>query len=400
VYADGRKTLTLPYNVMPIDSMAPLGRQAVGFNQNGLTLNVPFYYHVDPGSVGTIFLRDGVEGTGDGSGPVDASGTRPGWALDLQHTYQVGLNGSGQFLLTGLTRSDWGAQWDHTQRLDSSTHSFFIVDSPDHRNLYASSDLTRQFTGFSLDTTASGSRNPNLNGYESSSTGLNTALDSDPHSLGHSGVNMVSSLAWQLGQYTQALPGSSKQTTPISTQTLSMRLFTPPLHPDTKTNINDAVTMGESWGSGRTSPTMLVSLGVNRDTPLNGKLSLNYSWRYDPLYSQLGVDPNGTLPGTIYSPSEQRLSLNFSAHPIGRLLFNFNGGYGLPLNDANMYSSLTYRLDPNWGLGVGEFFDRYLGNSYQEMEFSLSRRVLSRDLTLTYSTLTHHITFNFLGTSF
>jgi hypothetical protein len=34
------------------------------------------------------------------------------------------------------------------------------------------------------------------------------------------------------------------------------------------------------------------------------------------------------------------------------------------------------------------------------MEFSLSRRVLSRDLTLTYSTLTHHITFNFLGTSF
>ncbi len=400
VYADGRKTLTLPYNVMPIDSLQPLGRQPVGFNQYGLTVDMPFYYHVDTQSVGTLFLRDGVTGTGNGSGAVDSTGTRTGWALDLQHTYQVGLNGSGQFLINGLTRSNWGAHWDHTQRLDSVTHTFFVVDSPDHRNLFASSNLTRQFAGFSLDTTASGSRDPSVNGYSSSSTGLNTSLATDPRALGRSGVNMVTSVAWQLGQYIQTLPGTARQTTAVSTQTASLRFFTPPLHPDAATDITDAFTIGQSWGSGRTSPTMLLSLGADRDTPLNGKLSLNYSWRYDPLYSQLNVNPNGGLPGTIYSPSQQRLTLNFAAQPTARLSMNFTGGYGLPLNDSNVYSDISYRLNPTWGVGVGEFFDRYLGNTYQETEFSLSRRILGRDLTLSYSTLTHHLTFNYLGTRF
>ena len=65
----------------------------VGFNSvGGIAVDVPFYYHVDPGSTGTLFLRNSIVGSGDGSaGALDATGTRPGLALDLQHTYSLGL---------------------------------------------------------------------------------------------------------------------------------------------------------------------------------------------------------------------------------------------------------------------------------------------------------------------
>ena len=182
-----------------------------------------------------------------------------------------------------------------------------------------------------------------------------------------------------------------------------MRLFTAPLHPDAKTNLTDAFTVGQSWGgSGKSAPTMLLNLGLNRVMPSSGNLGLNYTWRYDPLFSQLGTDPTGGgLLGTVYhSPVQQRLSLNYSANPGRRLNFYFNGGYGLPLGDTNLYTSMTYRLNSNWGLGLGTFYDRYLGNSYQESDISLYRRILGRDLAFTYSTLTKKVRFNIGGMAF
>ena len=358
IYADGKKMLSMAYQVMPMDSNQLLGRQLVGFNSTGgVAVDMPFYYHVDPKSTGTLFLRNSRRRQQRrGAGPLDATGTRPGLAMDLQHTYALGAGGSGQFLLSGLTRSDWGAHWDHTQRLDESTRTFFFVDYPAHRTLFASSNLCRQFNGFSLNMTGSGSRDPGQNGYSSSSVSLNTYLEANPRPLGRTGISIVPSFGIQTGQYIQNAPGVPRQVIPVSTRTLDVRLFTAPLHPDARTNVTDAFTIGQSWGSsGASAPTMLLTLGLNRMMPSNGNLGLNYTWRYDPLFSQLGTDPTGGgLLGTVYhSPFQQRLSLNYSASPGRRLGFYLNGGYGLPLGDTNLYSSLTYRLNGNWGLGLG-----------------------------------------------
>ena len=404
IYADGKKVLSMAYQVMPMDFNQLLGRQILGFNSTGgLAVDVPFYYHVDPHSTGTCSSATGVVGSNDGNaGPLDATGTRPGIALDLQHTYALGAGGTGQFLLSGLTRSDWGAHWDHTQRLDESTRTFFFVDYPAHRTLFASSNLSRQFNGFSLNMTGSGSRDPGLNGYSSSSTSLNTYLEANPRPLGRTGLSIVPSFGIQTGQYIQNAPGVPRQVIPVSTRTLDVRLFTAPLHPDAKTNVTDASRSARAGGSGKSAPTMLLNLGLNRAMPSNGSLGLNYTWRYDPLFSQLGTDPTGGgLLGTVYhSPVQQRLSLNYSANPGRRLTFYFNGGYGLPLGDTNLYTSLTYRVNGNWGLGLGVFYDRYLGNSYRESDISLYRRILGRDLGVTYSTLTKKVRFNIGGISF
>ena len=110
-------------------------------------------------------------------------------ALDLEQSYDVGRSGTGQFLVNGITRSEWGAQWSHTQRIDEVTTGYVFVDYPSHRSLYASSNLSRQFSGFSLNVNASGSRDPGVDGFSASTTSLNTYLQTNPSALGRSGLN-------------------------------------------------------------------------------------------------------------------------------------------------------------------------------------------------------------------
>lgn len=404
IYADGRKVLSLPYQVMPLSSDQLLGHQLLGFTPNGgLALEIPFYYHVDPHSTGTLFLRNSIINNDGNATPLDATGTRPTLALDLDHKYALADGGAGDFSVTGITSSIWGAHWDHMQNVGATARSFTTVDYPDHRALLASTQLTRQFTGFSLNMTASGNRDPGLNGYSSSSLAFTTSLAGNPYTLGRSGFSLIPSLAVQRGQYTQNLPGQSQEIFPVSTQTLEMLLSTKPLQPDAQTRVTDAFTVGESWGdSGQTDPTMELNLGLKRDLPLNSHLGLNYLWRYDPLFSQLGTDPTGDgLLGTVYhSALQQRLTVSFDAAPSKKIALAMLGGYDLPLNDSNLYSSLTYRVNSNWGLGAGLLFDRYLGDTYRETLLTVSRRVWGRDLALSYSTLTRKLRFNFAGFAF
>ena len=207
----------------------------------------------------------------------------------------------------------------------------------------------------------------------------------------------------QTGQYIQNAPGVSRQVIPVSTRTLDVRLFTAPLHPDAKTNFTDAFTVGQSWGSGRSAPTMLLNLGLNRVMPSNGSLGLNYTWRYDPLFSQLGTDPTGGgLLGTVYhSPTQQRLSLNYAraARPALRPQLQRR----LRPAAGRHQSVLQHDVPPGRQLGPGPGDRSTTATSATatvRRELSLSRRILGRDLAFTYSTLTKKLRFNIAGTTF
>ena len=181
IYSDGRKLVSMPYHVMPINTDQIFGQQLLGVGSSGVFVNVPFYYNVTPHSRGTIYLRNSAV-SGASLGSSISSGTtffgnqaaRHGMALDLEQSYDVGRSGSGQLLVSGITRSEWGAQWNHTQRLDDKTSSYFLVDYPEHRSLYAASNVSRQYSGFSLNVSASGSRDPGNGGYSASSMTLHT----------------------------------------------------------------------------------------------------------------------------------------------------------------------------------------------------------------------------------
>ena len=76
---------------------------------------------------------------------------------------------------------------------------------------------------------------------------------------------------------------------------------------------------------------------------------------------------------------------------------SFSGSYGLPLNDRSLFSTASYRINRDWGIGLAASFERYLTDSYQDVEYSVSHRILGRDLTFYYSTRTKKINFDFAG---
>ena len=73
---------------------------------------------------------------------------------------------------------------------------------------------------------------------------------------------------------------------------------------------------------------------------------------------------------------------------------------GLPLNDRNLFASALYRVTPDWGLGVSASYEKYVLDSYQEVEYLVSRRVLGHDLVFYYSNKTKKLRFDFAGSSF
>jgi len=411
IYSDGHKLLSVLYHVMPMNTDQIFGQQLLGIGSAGLFVNVPFYYNVTTHSRGTIYLRNSaVSGANLGSSIstgatfFGSQNARHGMALDLEQSYDVGHSGSGQLLVSGITRSEWGAQWTHTQRFDDKTSSYFLVDYPAHRSLYASSNLSRQFNGYSLNVAASGSRDPGNGGYGASSMTVNTYLQANPKTLGHSGVSYTTDFGIQRGQLTEKSPDSGTVVTPVSTTSADIRFFTAPLKLDKRTQLTEAVSLGQAFGGTRSSfaPTVSASLGLSRSFHKTDTLSLNYTFSYDPLLAQLGSSESGLNPlqALLQSTTQQRLTATYAAVLSDRLSLSFSGSYGLPLNDRSVFATTTYRINKDWGIGLAGSFERYLTDSYQDVEYSVSRRVWGRDLTFYYSTRTKKINFDFAGIGF
>jgi len=408
LYSDGKKLYSVPYHVMPINTDQIFGQQVVGVGSQGLFLNVPYYYNVTPHSRGTIFLRNAaVNGTSlagslsSGTTFFGSQAAQHGLALDLEQSYEFGKGGTGQFLVNGITRSEWGAQLTHTQHLDSQTTASLFVDYPEHRSLYASSNVARQFRGFSLNLNAAGSNDPGIDGYAASSRSLSTSLQTDARVIGRSGVSYTAGLAVTTGTLSETSPDTGQIVTPISTRTASLSFFTAPLHPDKRTQISDSLLIGEAFGgqNNTTAPTVNLSVGLTRTFRRSDSLSLNYTYRYDPLFSQIGTPSSDLNPleALLRSPTQQRLTATYVAVPLPRLQVSFSGGYGLPLNDRSLFASTRYHVTNDWGVGLAASFEQYVVDRYSDVQYSVSRRVLGRDLIVFYSPRTHRLSFDFAG---
>ena len=407
IYSDGKKLLSVAYHVMPINTNQIFGQQLIGFGSDGVFLNLPYYYNVTPHSKGTIYLRNAAV-TGANLGSSVSSGisffgshaARHGLALDLEQTYDIGRSGSGQFLVNGITRSEWGAQWTHTQRIDEATTGYMFLDYPSHRGLYASSNISRQFNGFSLNINASGSRDPGVDSYSASSYSVNTYLQTNPRSLGHSIVNYSTDLSVQKGELTTNTPDAGTVVTPISNRSVDVRLFTAPLQVNKRTQVTDSLTVGQVWGGidNRLAPTINASLSLIRTFRKSDSLTLNYTYRYDPLLSQIGTPSSlNPLESLLNSSTQHRLTATYLTNPLPRVSVAFSGGYGLPLNDRSLFGTARYRINNNWGLGITASYEKYLLDSYQDFEYSVSRKIFGRDFVLYYSTQSKKVRFDFAG---
>lgn len=399
IYSDGKKVLSVPFHMMPLTTDQLFGEQIVGYGSQGIFLNVPYYYSVSPTSTGTIYLRNsavaGASLQTNGPAISSTSGARPGVALDLQQTYSLGAGGQGSLVMNSLTRSDWGAHWQHTQQFDSLTNSSFFVDFPSHRSVFGSSNLSHQFKDFSLNFSASANRDPGEEGYSSSGTSLSTYLQTTAREIGSTGINFVSTANWQAGRSTYTVPGADTVAQSLNTQGLDLRFFTAPFRFGKNTTLSNSLTVGQTWqrGASRNAPIVLGTLGLQQAMPMKGRLNVNYTYRYDPLLNHYS---DSSLIGHYnQAASQHRMNLGYSSSPSKKVSMSLMANLGWPQSTTNMYSTLNYRYSDDWQLGLSMFHTKYYNSTFDAAELSLTRRIFNRSVIFTYSTDTHKIRFDF-----
>jgi len=299
--------------------------------------------------------------------------------------------------LSGLTRSDWGAYWNHSQRLDPLTTSYFYVDYPEHRGLYGTSNIRRQFrNGYSLGLNANETINPAYNGYSSSSSMLSAFLAAPGRRLGKSPVSMVTSVSWNQGIINSKTPTGS-QSTQVSTQGADIRFFTPTVHPDKKTNITNSLAVGGSYSrlTGQSSYTLQGNIGAVRTLSNQGSLTFNYNYTYDPLHNYAPAAP--TYGGYTYinSPLQQTFSLTGGFIPNKKSTLSVTTNYSLPNKQMSGFAFYNYQVNNDWGIGMNALYQQAFNTRFSSLEFSLTRRIFGRTIMFTYGTDTHRIRFDF-----
>lgn len=380
-FQDQAKILTLPYYELGINSEELFSDHFVSVGTNGFGLELPFYYNLSPRGSGIVYLRHGQQ--------VGRSyfATNPGWAVDVIQGYssEGDKRVEGAYGFTGLLSSDWGFRWTHNQDFHNNLQGAMYVDFPHHDSVYANTSLSKQTQTmrFGMNLTE---------GQSFTSDGENTFhndayAETLPHRLlGSKDVQYVFGGSFNTSRLSSHLttePGISD-----TSEQVTMRAFTRPLQINTRTTLTNSVTFGHLWnGPTNTGLLGLATMSLDHTFAGGGSMNLTYDYLTRP---QSTLDTGG----------KHRLSLNYNVANTKKFQMSVFGSTFLDTADTSVLADAAYRLNSNWRILTAATLQRFEGQSYSDLEFTLGRRIGARELQLTYSTFNHRISFDLTATRF
>ncbi|MGC8784646.1 MAG: invasin domain 3-containing protein [Armatimonadota bacterium] len=373
MYVAGQKLLTMPMYDLSFRSGEALGQQIVGVNSGGLTLDLPFYYMVSPQAVGALRLRH-AQRVGRAVYAI-----RPGWSLDLEHTYSRPGIMEGAFALTSLTRGDWGLRWSHAHWFSQNASTHFYVDVPAHRNLYINSGLSYGFGQGRIGLNLSGGQN--LSGTRYRDLRSDLYVESNPLKLGSLlKMTLATTFSSRVSEF-------ADQRVRTDGAGLRSRLYTIPLRLAGFT-VNSSLMASYLWGNSQTTgSSLLATISASRGLWDGALLSLTYDYTHDRLVQVTGY-------------GRHRLSGMFAWSVGQRLNASLVGTRVLDSDSLTLFADASYRFSSLWRVGANLSYSRFQGTRYNDVEISLGYRIGIRELLLTWSSLTHRWQIDLIAAGF
>lgn len=400
-YVDGSKAFSTPLHVMNLGQDSIFPEQVVGYGQEGLMVDFPFYYQADPSGIGTVNFRRAARVSSS------AYSVRPGWSMDLTQNYNGSREQNGTLELNGLTRPDWGMRLRHAQRLSPNTTGNIFIDFPNHSSLFFNTQAARTFKSFTLNSVVSGSRSPGyhdpVSGQSTSATGyINPQLYAETFNrpvrlfpLIRYAVNAGVSQQNLYGQ--TAFAGQAKPPSVVRSESINTRFFTPNIPVARATSVRQSFSLGRAWyqGQGQSSSiepgitiqgTTVLSRGLGR----LGTADLSYDYTQRPV-------PSGFNSPT--ANGKHRLSIS-SFLGKGPWDLSVTGSHGLDTPQSSVFGTLQVRMGGPWRGRVTGSLSSFSGFTYQEVEYSLIRQIAGRDFGLYYSTTSRRFQVDLTGAKF
>jgi hypothetical protein len=380
-YQDLLKILELPYYQVGLYSTELFSDQFFSLGTNGFGLELPFYYNLSPRSSGIAYLRHQPQ-VGRSSFAY-----QPGWAVDLVQSYssQGTRRYEGAFAFTGLTRSDWGFRFTHNQEFNSASQGSFYLEFPQHDSVFTSANFTQQFKALRAGANFSAGQTFTTSSITSSRSDF--YVETQPHRLvGSKDFQYTIGTTYATGSTIskeKAIPSFSE-----TTEQVNLRAFTRPIKLDSRTTFTNSYTVGHIWSNrGATGLTALATLGLDHTLPGGGVLNLTYDYV--------------TQPGSILTSSgKHRVSATYNFASRKRFQAAIFGSAYLDAPDASILADFSYRLDSHWRFLASATLQKFNNQSFNDLEFTIGRRIGAREFQLTYSTFNKRISFDLTATRF
>ncbi|MCW3095776.1 MAG: Organic solvent tolerance protein OstA [Chthonomonadaceae bacterium] len=379
-YQDQVKIMTLPFYELPLGSSELFSDQFISVGTSGFGLDLPIYFELSPHSTGIVYLKH-QQPLGRGY-----TSTEPGWAIDVLKGYnsQGSQHVDGAYGFTGLTRSDWGFRWTHSQEFNSATQGSFYLEFPHHDSMFTTANLNQSFKAFRWGANLSGGQTF-FNG--ATNTQSNFFVESQPHRLAGSKAiqfTMGTSLITTNTTSHDASIASYSE----ATEAVNLRAFTRPLILDKRTTLVNSLTVGQQWSDkGHNGTTTQATIAMDHTLPGGGSVNLTYDYLVQP-------------PSIFVSEGKHRVSGTYAMLVQKRFQVRVSGSAYLDVPDSGVLADMSYKIDNHWRFLGSATIQRFGSASYQDLEFTLGHRLGARELQLTYSTFTHRISFDLTATRF
>jgi hypothetical protein len=402
VYVDDKHIVSMPYQIMPLTTTEIFGQQIVGYGSDGLFLDVPYYAAVSPKSTGAFYLRSTSAAQQDGT---YYSG-RQGLALDYVNNYgSLDGRSTGNFNIMGLSRGDWGTSWTHSQQFSSTLRGYFYADMPEHNSLFASSNLTQQMHGFSLNLTTTQTNSPVVSGYSSNQQSLQSYLQTDAHRLNGTsqhGLFYSETLSENTSLTRTFVPDAATKENRITTTSEGMNFFTSPFKMSNRSQLTDSVNFSQAEENQTGTSGVTANAVTNLTTRFTSTTSsvFSYQFSHDPVSQNLLSAP--LLPGAVRPVTDQSTySLSFNMSPKNNHWNTILAStYSDPLGNSSISGTFNYYPATAWQLSANEAYSKYSGIEYSDLELSIGRRFGSREFMVYWSSIDKRFRANIASAQF
>jgi hypothetical protein len=361
----GKKFLTLPYHSLPLTT-GYSEENILSVGSEGLSLDLPLYLSLNDNSAST--LRFGYNQREGSLGAI-----RKGFGLDLRYR-TFGYDQDGEVInLSRITSSDWGAWWRHTDRSSGPWQTNGFLEFPDHRDLFASGNLSFQGKAFTSLLSLSASA---PEGYPFT-TGTELSLQTMPRKIGKSGVlwSLISGSGYATGR---------KVGEPFS-QSLQGRLSLPTLNLSSKARSTMALTVGRNLLGSNKGGIASFIFSVSQQVARTTSVTANYTYDDRPGFGSVG---------------RHRVGGMFSMARGSKWLLSTTGNYALDGGSASVYGQFTYHLTPTLRIDLRNTYFRSRNIPFSDTEVALAKTVLGRDLILFWSRQRHRLQIEFAAATF
>jgi len=367
-----QRIMQVPLFRINVNTATPvITEQWVNVSNNSFALNYPHYLSLKPGETSLLRFKYGSNyGTGTGGGT--------GTFLDYELNWNRGVNFDGGLIVGGIGRDDWGLGIRQTWSSTDSTILSAQVDFPAHKSMFATANLSRQFTGFN--TNLNSSYGQSLQGTRFTTDRNSLVVEKDAIKTGLIPGRIY--LGFTANQSRLSGEGSSYYQQSAGAR---LRYVANPVRMGSGNMLNFTYSVSHLSGHNVTQGiSQLASLNLSMN-PFDGAfLNTTYEFTDDGFSSDL-LGKHKVIFEGLYNKG----------------LMSFSGFYLQSLDVDRMSASarMRYKLGPLWRVSYGYYFDQFGPDSFLDQSYILSYRLGYRELGLSYSHRTKRLGIEILGTS-